>query len=72
MIRILDATDAAKEFYHTSDNVNLWQPEGNELVINANDITIHYGRVSINIDKAGIDKLDVIEINGVRFVRDDN
>ena len=71
-IRLPDAANAARGFYYADDSVNLWQSEENKLTIKAKSITINDDKVSITIDKDNIDKFDVIEINGVRFVREDN
>lgn len=43
--------------------------EDNKLTINAKDIIINDDKISITIDKDNIDKFDVIEINGTKFVR---
>lgn len=46
--------------------------EENKLTINAKSIIINDDKISITIDKDNIDKFDVIEINGVIFVKEDN
>lgn len=56
----------------TDDNINLPQTEGNSLIINAKSITINDGKINITIDRDNIDKFDVIEINGVRFVKEED
>lgn len=71
-IYFTDAANAARDFYHTSDNVSLWQSEDNKLTINAEDIIINDDKISITINKDNIDKFNVIEINGVRFVKENN
>ena len=71
-IRLPVAANAARDFYYTDDNINLSQSEESKLTINAKDIIINDDKISITIDKDNIDKFNVIEINGVRFVREDN
>lgn len=58
-----------------SNNITIYTKAANKenkLDINAKSITINENKMSITIDKDNIDKFDVIEINGVRFVREDN
>ena len=67
------ADNANKTFYYPTENyskINLLKE--NKLDINAKSITINENKMSITIDKDNIDKFDVIEINGVRFVKEDN
>ena len=71
-IRLPDAVNVARGFYYTDDNINLPQTEGNSLIINAKSITINDGKINIAIDRDNIDKFDVIEINGVRFVKEED
>lgn len=61
-----------KGFYRIEckDSNSLQPPEWNKLTINAKDIIINDDKISITIDKHNIDKFDVIEINGVKFVRE--
>jgi hypothetical protein len=47
-------------------------PEYNKLTINAKSIKINDDKISITIDKDKIDKFNAIEINGVKFVKEDN
>lgn len=71
---ILVDTNPSKDFYYYStekySKINL--PKENKLDIYAKSITINENKMSITIDKDNIDKFDVIEINGVRFVKEDN
>lgn len=69
---IPDTANASKGIYCVEDDINLLQFEDNKLIINAKDIIINDDKVSIIIDKDNIDKFDVIEINEVRFVKEDN
>lgn len=65
------AANAERGFYDTIEKypkINL--PE-DKLTINAEDIIINDDKISITIDKDNIDKFNVIEINGVKFVRED-
>lgn len=67
------AANADKTFYYPTENyskINL--PEENKLDINAKSITINENKMSITIDKDNIDKFDVIEINGIKFLKEDN
>lgn len=71
-IRLPYADKVDKGFYYSAEkysNINL--PEY-KLTINAKDIIIKDDKISITIDTDNIDKFDVIEINGVRFVRGNN
>lgn len=47
-------------------------PEYNKLNINAKSIKINDDKISFTIDKDNIDKFNAIEINGVKFVKEDN
>lgn len=67
-----NAADVDKGFYTIDDNINLLQHEDNKLIINTSAIIINDDKISIIIDKDNIDKFDVIEINGVKFVKEDN
>lgn len=67
---IPNATNTSKGFdYYTEKYSKIQMPEY-KLTINAKDITINDDKISITIDKDNIDKFDVIEINGVKFVRE--
>lgn len=68
--RLPNAANDRRGFYRVEDGINLWQPEENKLTINAEDIIINNDKISITIDKDNIDKFDVIEINGVRFMKE--
>lgn len=63
-----------KGFYIIESNGSnfLRIPEYNKLTINAKFIKINDDKISITIDKDNIDKFNAIEINGVKFVKDDN
>lgn len=63
-----------KGFYSMESNGSnfLRIPEYNKLTINAKSIKINDDKISITIDKDNIDKFNAIEINGVKFVKDDN
>lgn len=63
---------ADKDFYHSTENYSKINIPKYKLTINAEDIIINNDKISITIDKDNIDKFNVIEINGVRFVREDN
>lgn len=71
---IPDAADAARGFYTIeSKGSNFLQlPEYDKLIINAKDIIINNDKISVTIDKDNIDKFNAIEINGVKFVRENN
>lgn len=66
------AANAAREFYYVDkDYANVPLPEENSLTINAKSITINDGKISVTIDKDGIDKFYIIKINGIKFVQSD-
>lgn len=46
--------------------------EYDKLTINAKSIKIDDNKISITIDKDNIDKFNAIEINGIKFAREDN
>lgn len=71
-IRLPDATNAAKGFYYTDEKYSKINLPADKLTINAKDIIIKDDKISITIDKDSIDKFNVIEINGVKFVKEDN
>lgn len=61
------------EYYRKGEDLSVIKAlEECKLTINAKDIIIKDDKISITIDKDSIDKFNVIEINGVRFVREDN
>ena len=63
---------ANKEFYNIeSKGSNFLQlPKYDKLTINAKSIIINDDKISITIDKDNIDKFYIIEINGVKFVKE--
>lgn len=71
---IPDAANADKGFYNIErkDSNFLELPEYDKLTINAESIIINNDKISIIIDKDNISKFNVIEINGVKFVKEDN
>lgn len=70
-IQLPDAANTNKGSYNSeSKGSNFLQPqEWNKLTINAKSIIINNDKISIIIDKDNIDKFNVIEINGVKFMR---
>lgn len=71
-VRIPTAANAAKGFYYTDKHgMEVSQSEGDSITINAKSITINDGKISVTIDKDGIDKFWAIEVNGVKFVQSD-
>lgn len=73
-INIPNTNGVDKRFYSIeSKGSNFLQiPEYNKLTINAKSIKINDDNISITIDKDKIDKFNAIEINGVKFVKEDN
>jgi hypothetical protein len=69
-IHLPDGANAAKDFYYTTKKHSEIKLLADKLTINAKAIIINNDRISITIDKDNIDKFDVIEINGVSFVRE--
>ena len=68
-----DSVNAGKGFYYVNKGyVNASQSEGNSIPVNAKSIIINDDKISITIDKDNINKFDVIEINGVKFVKEDD
>lgn len=65
------ANGARGLYYIDKDYANVRQSEGDSLTVNAKSITINDGKINVTIDKDDIDKFDVIEINGVKFVREE-
>lgn len=63
-----------KDFYSIESKGSnfLRIPEYNKLNINAKSIKINDDKISSTIDKDDIDKFNTIEINGVKFVKEDN
>lgn len=63
-----------KRFYSVeSEGSNFLQiSEYDKLAINAKSIKINDDKISITIDKDNIDKFNAIEINGIKFAREDN
>ena len=57
--------------YYTEKYSKIQMPE-DKLTINAKSIAINDDKINITIDKDNIGKFDVIEINGVKFVKEDN
>lgn len=55
-----------------SNGVNIPDSAVYKLTINVKDITINDDKISITIDKDNIYNFDIIEIDGVKFVREDN
>lgn len=70
-IHLPDGANAAKDFYYTTEKYSKIKLLADKLTINAKSIIINDDKISITIDKDNIDKFDVIEINGVRFVKED-
>lgn len=71
-VDITTAANAARGFYYMDkDYANVRQSEGDSLTVNAKSITINDDKISITIDKDNIDKFYIIEINGVKFVREE-
>lgn len=72
-LNLTDAANADRGFYYVDKNyANISQPKGNSITINAKSITINNDKISITIDKDNIDKFDIIEINGVKFVKEND
>lgn len=71
-LRLPDAANAAKGFYYTDEKYSKTILPEYKLTINAKDIIIKDGKISITIDEDGIDEFNVIEINGIKFVKEDN
>lgn len=69
---IPNAANANKGFYNIeSKGSNFLQlPEWDKLIINAKYIKINDDKISFAIDKDNIDKFYIIEINGVKFVKE--
>ena len=65
-----DTANAAKGFYYTNEKYSKINLPADKLTIDAKSIIINDDKISITINKDNIDKFDVIEINGVRFVRE--
>lgn len=63
-----------KGFYSIESNGSnfLRIPEYNKLTINAKSIKINDDKISITIDKDNIDKFNTIEINDIKFAKEDN
>lgn len=68
---ILDvATNVNKGFnYYTEKYSKIQMPE-DKLTIDAKSIIINDDTISITIDKDNVDKFNVIEINGITFVKE--
>lgn len=73
-IQLPNAANTNKGSYTSeSKGSKFLQPqEWNKLTINAKSIIINDDKISITINKDNIDKFNVIEINGVSFVKEDN
>lgn len=71
-VNIPDSANASRGFYHSTEKYSKIQMPANTLIIHANDIIINNDKISITIDKDNIDKFDIIEINGIKFAREDN
>lgn len=69
---IPNAANADKGFDYYTEKYSKIQMLADKLTINAESIIINDDKISIIIDKDNIDKFDVIEINGVKFVKEDN
>lgn len=64
------AAKADKGFYYSAEKYSKINLPEDKLTINAKTIIINNDKISITIDKDNIDKFDVIEINGIKFVRE--
>lgn len=71
-ISLPNASKAEKGFYYSAEKYSKINLPEDKLIINAKAIIINNDKISITIDKDNIDKFDIIEINGVRFVKEDN
>lgn len=71
---IPNAANANKGFYNIESKGSnfLHLPEWDKLIISAKDIIIENDKISLTIDRDIIDKFDVIEINSIKFVRENN
>lgn len=69
---IPDSANASRGFYHSIEKYSKLQMPTNKLTINTKDIIINDDKISITIDEDNIDKFDAIEINGIKFVRENS
>ena len=69
-IRLPYDANADRGFYYTTEKYSKIQIPPDKLTIDAKSIIINDDKISITIDKDNIDKFDVIEINGIKFVRE--
>lgn len=68
---IPNAANADKGFYYVGEpHSKFTLPQENKLTIDSQSITINDDKINITIDNDNVGKFDVIEINGVRFVKE--
>lgn len=67
-----DSANASRGFYHSIEKYSKLQMSTNKLTIDTKDIIINDDKISITIDEDNIDKFGAIEINGIKFVRENS